>query len=99
MAEESRRLAEQHEQDAAGVKATAEEALRTSTDAMQLAREAFAKQEETSRSLTQIQRGFGSMQYELDEAKRNAEDLFRRMMVRENISEEQNEFSTEGIEL
>jgi len=79
MAEESRRLAEQHEQDATGVKTTAEEALKTSRDAMQLAREAFAKQEETSRSLVQIQRGFGSIQYELDDAKRKAEDLFRRM--------------------
>ena len=46
---------------------------------MQLAREAFAKQEETSRSLVQIQRGFGSIQYELDDAKQKAEDLFRRM--------------------
>jgi len=85
MAEESRRLAEQHEQDAAGVKATADEALKTSTDAMQLAREAFAKQEETSRSLTQIQRGFVTISYELDQAKSNAEDLFRRMKeCREN---------------
>lgn len=79
MAEDSRRLAEQHEQDAESIKSTADEALKTSTDAMQLAREAFAKQEETARSLTQIQRGFGSIQYELDDARRNAQDLYRRM--------------------
>ena len=55
--------------------------MKTSRDALQMAREAFAKQEETSRSLTTIQRGFSSIQYELADAKRNAEDLYRRMKV------------------
>jgi hypothetical protein len=42
-----------------------------------LAREAFEKQEQASRSLAQLQRGFGPLQYELNDLKAYAVSVYK----------------------